>query len=215
MLTTTFNGSTYTIKPGDFASVRTHNPVTLPIYIGEILNEYGPIWNRRRWDYEHSITYLGVSGQYAIDLLHLPAEYLGQDLILEAEAAGAVVVPFHYDESDLIWSSLNPHLDLSPDQQHGIWPAAAALKGIPYSWLDYFALAAHRMRLHPLDYLLKTRIMSWRQAICSQLVDMFRQRLHFQLFNDDRWNGFVDPFDIAECIVTYGGGFPGAEAFVG
>src|SRR5215469_11111380 len=88
-------GGTITVQPGDFAAVKMESTVGTLIHFGEILNGSG------FRDYEHAIVYVGGP----------------QDLILEAEPGGASLVPYHYDGSRVLWSSLNSKLDLTPAQR--------------------------------------------------------------------------------------------------
>lgn len=109
-------------------------------------------------------------------------------MILEAEPGGAVIVPNHY--ADVYWcDALRVMLPASAD---ALMPSAGrALKGVPYSFLDYGALAAHRLHL-PLPFL-KDFIEDDRHMICSQLCDEFYLRLGANLFDDGRWPGYVTP----------------------
>lgn len=181
------------VQIGDFAAVATHNPATAPIEFGEWLYEHGTLWNRPDPTYQHAIAaYLG----------NIPS--LGEDCIMEAEARGAVIVPYHYKEEDVLWSTENPHLDLTDGQRAQTHLIAHELEGLPYGWFSYPAMAIHRLHI-PFPFL-KWYMQSHRSAICSALADLFRQQYHppFQLFDDGRWNGFVDPYDIGEVIRTYG-----------
>lgn len=111
--------------------------------------------------------------------------------ILEAEPGGAVIRPLHYDT--VYWCN-------------GIYKAAPAvrnaspvllaqigdeLKGTPYSALDYYALMLHRFGMK--DPGLERYIASEKHMICSQLVDVYYQRLGAEIFSDHRWNGYVTP----------------------
>jgi hypothetical protein len=174
-------GGTVTVQPGDFACVRLESTVGGLIRAGEILNGSG------FKDYEHAFFYAGGP----------------QDLILEAEPGklGARLVPYHYDGSRVLWSSQNPKLDLNTAQRQQAMTIAQRYKGVPYSFLDYAALSAHRLHLWApglQDYIKDTGHM-----ICSQLADQCRQDMGSHLFTDPpRWEGYVTPADLANLILA-------------
>lgn len=116
---------------------------------------------------------------------------LPDNQILEAEPGGAVIVPMHYADENVYWcEGLYRLLPQPPNEQH-IIDTANDLKGIPYSFLDYAALAAHR--LHIPSPQLRSYISSTGHMICSQMADEFYVRLSAHIFTDDRWNGDVTP----------------------
>lgn len=168
-----------TVQPGDFAAVHRSDFVSgTLVHIGEVLA--GDSGN-----YEHAITYVGGP----------------QDLILQAMPSGAQLLPFAESGnnlSDCLWSTPNAALNLTAVQQLHVSVICDALKGVPYSWLDYDALAAHRLHI-PLPGL-KEFIADSHHQICSQMVDDVRLLLGFHLFNDNRWFGYVMPDDIATVI---------------
>ena len=64
--------------------------------------------------------------------------------------------------------------------------------GVPYSFLDYDAIAAHRLHLPaPKKYIGETGHM-----ICSQLVDQMYFDEGAHLFTDNRWPGYVMPMSL-------------------
>jgi hypothetical protein len=75
--------------------------------------------------------------------------------------------------------------------------------GVPYSALDYFALAAHRLHLPVLG--LENYIKSDGHMICSQLVDQVYNVAGIHVFTDGRWPGFVTPGNLYERNVALGG----------
>lgn len=113
--------------------------------------------------------------------------------ILEAEPGGAVIVPMHYAEENVYWCDglykLLPPLLTNSDLL--LNNTANDLKGIPYSFLDYAALAAHRLHIPAPQ--LRSYISSTGHMICSQMADEFYVRLGVHIFTDDRWNGDVTP----------------------
>ena len=84
---------------------------------------------------------------------------------------------------------------LTGKQYTAIPQLAASMTGIPYSALDYFALAAHHLHI-PAPHL-QAYIADTGHMICSQLVDEFMLRLGVHLFADGRWPGYVMPADLA------------------
>lgn len=114
---------------------------------------------------------------------------LPNNLILEAEPGGAVIVPMHYDE--VYWCRGIDKLiapTVTPDE---ISRVAESLKGIPYSFLDYQSLVVHRLHL-PVPGLEKY-IRSTGHMICSQMCDELYNRIGAHIFVDDRWPGDVTP----------------------
>jgi hypothetical protein len=69
-----------------------------------------------------------------------------------------------------------------------------ARKKIPYSWLDYNAIALHHLHI-PAPHLQKF-IESSGHQICSQLVDWCADKAGWHLFDDNRWPGYVPPCDL-------------------
>lgn len=113
------------------------------------------------------------------------------NLILEAEPGGAVIRPLHYKNSDVYWCwGIYPILPQPPNQQQ-LNIIANQLKGIKYSFLDYGALAAHRLHIPAPG--LRDFIKDSGHMICSQMADEFYQRLGAHVFTDKRWAGDVTP----------------------
>lgn len=110
------------------------------------------------------------------------------DLILEAEPGGARIVPLHY--SDVYWCRGIYELLPQPPNQQQLGIIAAQFKGVPYSFLDYEALAAHRLHI-PVPGL-RDFIKDSGHEICSQMADDFYLRLGAHIFTD-RWTGDVTP----------------------
>lgn len=113
------------------------------------------------------------------------------NLILEAEPGGALIRPLHY--SEVYWCN---NIYATSVCVRGASPILLAqeaekLKGIPYSFLDYAALASHR--LHIPGPGLKHFIETSHHEICSQLADDFYWRLGSKIFDDNRWPGYVTP----------------------
>jgi cell wall-associated NlpC family hydrolase len=113
--------------------------------------------------------------------------------ILEAEPGGARIRPVEEYPAELItWSSWD--LSALPGMRSLIVTHARLLLGTPYSFLDYFALATHRLHLSAPG--LQRYVASTGHMICSQLVDEVYRRAGLQLFADGRWPGYVTPADL-------------------
>lgn len=111
---------------------------------------------------------------------------IGADQIVEAEPYGARLAPLsQYDGRAIVWLHC-------PDQYRPMVAAAArGMIGVPYSFLDYGALALHRLRI-PAPHL-RSYIESSGHMICSQLCDRAAELGGWHLFDDGRWHGYVTP----------------------
>ena len=106
--------------------------------------------------------------------------------IVEAEPGGARCVPLHY--KDVLWLEC-------PDQYRaGVVAAAMRQIGTPYSYLDYFALAA--LRLHIPSQHLRDYVRDSHHEICSQLADNSAALGGWHLYNDGRLPQDVTPGDL-------------------
>lgn len=158
-------------RPGDFAVARLDGRIGRLIRFGQWLNGDGFA------DYEHAFV------------------YVGDDQLVEAQPGGALLRPCSvYEGRPALWSS--GHVALTPEQRAAVVAAACGYVGVPYSVLDYFALAAHRFHL-PIGPLIKGYVADSRHMICSQLVDQCYQDAGVALFDDGRWPGYVTPADLA------------------
>jgi hypothetical protein len=164
---------------GDFEVMHIGGEGGRLIHLGEILNGSGFA------DFEHARL------------------YLGDGKVVQAEPGGATIVPFDLHDGGM-WSTgiITPPASMRPlIAKYGYQCGPHdGQPGVGYSALDYFALGAHRLRLHPLDNLLKARVASSQHLICSQLVDWCYMMAGFQLFDDKRWPGYVTPTDLANLI---------------
>lgn len=165
-------------QAGWIGLTRIDGPVGVGIRLGQYLNGDG------FGDYEHVVI--------ATDA---PTGETGL-WIVEAEPGGARHVQLHYNLAKMLW--LRP-----PDAATGQRVAAAAigLKGTPYSFLDYDALALHRLHIPAPG--LRTYIGDTGHMICSQLADEAAKRGGWTLFNDNRWAGYVTPGAIRRQAVSY------------
>jgi hypothetical protein len=198
-------------RPGDFAVVSAGGYAGRLVQFGEWLNGAGT------FDiYQHAFIYvgprpakpepangiwmktepIGQSGESAEAFeRRLARPRAGEEAVIQAEPAGAD------------WAALTPHaktlwstgkIPLTDDQRDAIVKAAIGYVGTPYSFLDYAALAAHRLHI-PAPHL-KTYIASTRHQICSQLVDQCYADADVHLFDDGRWPGYVTPADLARLL---------------
>ncbi|WP_371497991.1 hypothetical protein [Kitasatospora sp. NBC_00374] len=119
--------------------------------------------------------------------------------LVEAQPGGAELLPLTaYQDRPILWSTgLVP---LSGEQRRAIVAAAHGYLGVPYSFADFAALAAHRFHL-PVGPLLKGYVASTKHMICSQLVDQCYQDAGVRLFADGRWPGYVTPADLANRLL--------------
>ena len=111
---------------------------------------------------------------------------LGDGSVVEAEPGGARRDPLaKYAAFDVTW------LRCPPRYGAAVAEAAFHLIGTPYSFLDYAALATHR--LHVPAPGLRGYISDTGHLICSQLADEAARRGGWHLFDDGRWPGYVTP----------------------
>ncbi|GAA3268574.1 hypothetical protein [Streptomyces lavendulae] len=158
--------------PGDIGLVRVTSPTGALIRVGQWLNGDG------FGDYQHAF-------------LVLP-----EGRLIEAAPKGTRVGPSSdYDNAHVLY--VCPP-DLTPPQRQAICAAALPYIGVPYSFLDYGAIAAHRFHL-PVPGL-RRYIASTRHQICSQLVDQCYEDAGVRLFTDGRWPGYVTPMALYDLL---------------
>lgn len=116
--------------------------------------------------------------------------YLPGNNVLEAEPGGAVIRPMHYSPDNIYWCRRIYEL-LPAHTDADLLRTAVQFKGVPYSFADYGALAAHRLHI-PAPFL-KAYVASSKHLICSQLCDVYYQRRGANVFTDKRWPGYVTP----------------------
>jgi hypothetical protein len=156
-------------QPGDFGLVKMPGNVGRLISVGEFLNGDGFGW------YDHAFVLLDDA------------------TIMEAEPGGARIRPAD-EYADVTWSSWT----LSGAARYSIVMHARELEHTPYSAADYFALAAHRLRI-PVPGL-ESFVKSTGHMICSQLVDEAYARAGLHMFADDRWPGYVTPASLSRAL---------------
>lgn len=160
---------TYDPQPGDVLCTQIEGDVGRLIRLGQWLNGDGFA------DFEHCAVYIG-NGQ-----------------IVEAEPGGARIAELtEYNQRALVWLRC-------PDQYRDAVAAAARTQvGVPYSFLDYLAIALHRFHIPAPG--LRAFIASGRHAMCSALADRIAALGGWHWYDDGRWEGYVTPADVWELI---------------
>jgi len=176
-------------QPGDFAVCRISGAGGIAIDFAEWLNGARAF---SHWD--HALV------------------YVGDGKCLQAEPGGAEIVERPVLPGDL-WSTGISSLALDAEQRAHVPVLAELYRGIGYSWLDYAALAAHRLHAPDLPLwpgngrrvTLRKFIKASGHQMCSALVDSFRLQLGSHLFTDPpRWEGYVTPFDLGALLTMAG-----------
>lgn len=176
-----------TPQPGDYACCRISGDVGKLISLGEFLNGSGFS------EYDHAEIYVGI-----------PDSHTSYGYTMGAYPGGAGLRPI-YDPAQLedgngfLWST--GKIPLTDAQRQAIIRNALACQGIPYGWLDYAALAAHRLHIPAPG--LRDFIGESRSMMCSQLVDWCYMQAGVHLFTDSRWQGYVTPADLANLLESH------------
>ncbi|MFF1284350.1 hypothetical protein ACFVY4_26860 [Streptomyces sp. NPDC058299] len=161
-------------QPGDIGLTSITGPVGRLIKVGQWLNGDG-------------------FGAYQHAFIVLPG-----DRLIEAMPGGAIVAPLSkYADREVLYVTLP---GLTDAQRKAIGDCALRYEGVPYSFLDYVALAAHRFRL-PVPGL-RRYVESTGHQICSQLCDRAYRDAGQRLFDDGRWDGYVTPMAIANRLTV-------------
>lgn len=160
------------VKPGDIGLMRITGPVGLGIRVGQ--------WTLGDGfkDLEHAVVVTSVHDNVIT--------------AMEARPGGAGIVTWSHDidDGDVKWLTLAEDL-VFPE---AVVQAAYDCMGVPYSFLDYAAIALHRFGISAPG--LRDYIANSHHMICSQMVDYCYQRAGVELFDDGRWNGYVTPADL-------------------
>ena len=159
-------------RPGSIGLTSIDGPVGWGIRAGQWLNGDG-------------------FGQYEHAFIVLPDQQL-----IEAQPGGARVEPLSkYDRRDVVFVA---PAGLTDGQRVLICEQAQQMAGVDYSFLDYAAIALHRVRVPAPG--LRRFIASTRHEICSALCDEAYRRAGVHLFTDQRWSGYVTPADLANLL---------------
>lgn len=117
--------------------------------------------------------------------------YLGGGQVMSAEPGGARIRPANRWDP-VYWCTAIAAQYTSAELQYAA-DEARKFEGVPYSFVDYAAIAAHTLHL-PLPGL-KDLVDRSHHVICSQLCDAAYDHAGLHLFKD-RWPGYVDPLDL-------------------
>lgn len=115
---------------------------------------------------------------------------LDDETVIAAQPGGARIDRL----SDYKNKAIYIQLELTDEQRAAIVAEARSLEGLPYSFLDYLALALARFGIKP--KWLKKYIADTGHMICSQLCDEVYRRVGINLFNDGRLPQEVTPGDL-------------------
>lgn len=163
-------------RPGDIMLTTITGPVGGLIAAGEWLNGNG----------------FGIYQHAAIVLNAYPTLDGWGGTVLEAQPGGARQTPIaRYHGRHTVYVS---PVGLSDMQRRSITTAAVSYEDVPYSFLDYGAIAAHRLHL-PWPGL-RRYVASTRHMICSQLCTRAYKDAGIELFRDGRWEGYCTPMDL-------------------
>lgn len=125
--------------------------------------------------------------------------YVGNGKIIEAEPGGALLSDLsRYDPAAVMWLRCpQRYRQAVAVAARGYGPdPATGRRGVPYSWLDYDSVAAHRFHIPAPG--LESYIRSSGHMICSQLADRAALDGGWHLFADGRWEGDVIPGDLGK-----------------
>ncbi|QIN94086.1 enoyl-CoA hydratase/carnithine racemase-like [Streptomyces phage Wakanda] len=120
---------------------------------------------------------------------------LDDETVIEAMPGGAVITPLSEYRGKAVFSNLS----LTDEQRATVVREGRALKGVPYSFLDYLALALAHFGFKPKR--LRKYITNKGHMICSQLVDEVYRRAGIHMFNDGRLPQDVTPGDLANYLI--------------
>lgn len=169
-------------QPGDFVCVPISGPVGLGITIGQWLD------GDRFQFYDHTEIYIGQADEAGPN---------GYTVSMYPGGHGKRALPcppVHLPGS--LWSS--GLIPLTSAQREGIVAWALAHQNVSYSFLDYGALILHAMHI-PFPGL-REYINSTHHMICSWFVTADFLANGVQLFDKQRWEGYVKPGDLAKLL---------------
>lgn len=167
-------------SPGDFFLA------PIPGYVGEGIIAFGQFLNGEGFKKYHHAGILLEGNQ-----------------TIEAMPGGAIIGRIdRWKPEELRWST--GIIELTARQRTDIVHYGRAREGVPYSFADYAALAAHRFHV-PMPGL-KSFIEDSGHQICSQMTDWVYAQAGVHLFEDNRWPGYVTPAsldNLLDKIETY------------
>lgn len=117
--------------------------------------------------------------------------YLGGGNVMSAEPGGAKIRPT--TRWNPIYWCTGIAAQYTPSELQYAADEARKFEHVPYSFIDYLAIAAHTLHIPAPG--LKGYIASTRHVICSQLCDESYSNAGLHLFKN-RWPGYVDPLDL-------------------
>jgi hypothetical protein len=116
--------------------------------------------------------------------------FVGDGQVVEAEPGGARLARVdEYATAPLLW------LRCPDEYRSAVTSAALGLRGVKYSYLQYVAVTAHTLHI-PFPGL-QDYIADGGHLMCSALADRAAELGGWNLYSDERWNGFVTPIDLA------------------
>lgn len=161
---------------GSIGLVRVEGPVGEAIRLAQFFNGDG------FEDFEHAFVLYAVGVQGGTGL--------NEPQVIEAEQGGVVMSPLSkYAGRQVLWLPCPAALGT------GVIAAAATYLGVPYSYADYFAVAAHRLD-SPLDKPLREWVARSHHVICSQLAAACADKAGWNLVKDI-YPGYVTPARLA------------------
>lgn len=165
---------TYKPQPGDIGLAKIHGLTGAFVAFGQLL--------------------IGDASRYTHAFI-----VIDDERVAEAEPGGARYGSLQkYIAEGAVFSS---HVQLTPEQRAMIVATAEGLieAGTPYSFLDYVALALHRIHIRP--KFIEDYVASSGHMICSQMADFCWQQASVHLFSDCRLPQDVSPGDIANALI--------------
>jgi hypothetical protein len=172
-------------QPGDFLCLPIGGPVGKLVEVGQFLA------GQKLQPYEHAEIWVDEADAAT------PGGYT-YSAYPDGQCRQPLGAPSPYFEYGSLWSS--GLIDLTDAQRTGIvnWCKAHATVG--YSALDYFELAAARLRLDLVLPPLRHAIEGSHQLICSQYVALaYLEGAGVNLFNGV-WDGLVMPMQLASLL---------------
>lgn len=159
---------------GSIGLVKVEGLVGDAIRVAQLLNDDGFA------DYEHAFVLYGAGPD------------VENSWIIEAEGGGVVSSRLSkYEGRKVLW------LDCPPVYASAMTAAAIHYIGVPYSYTDYFAIAAHTLSGGPVSRVLKDLVDKSHHVICSQLAAACADKAGWPLLPADLWPGYVTPAHLA------------------